>query len=211
MKKLVVGLMGPTDGGKSTICAKYAARRPKDVTVMAFAAPLKDAAEAAGVWDRANQKDPKQRQALHAFSQQQKDKHGNDIWWREARRRALEAKTPIVIFEDARFALEISSILTSPDWNPVILCMYEDRAESRWMEAAFKARFGSEEHAWAVNRSELEWRAVRDCFPSVMNDRREPVDAAVDALASRISDFETKKDFLSWFHTKNGFTVTPAN
>lgn len=180
-KKTIVGLLGPSTGGKSSlingICNHH-------FGVMSFAAYLKEVATRRG-WS--GLKDASGRAFLQKVSEDMKAEYGEDVFFRIGLERALHAQQPVIIFDDMRFLIEIIPTITCRDdsFNGHVLVLEEPEAEHKWEVAVLS---DDPKDAWAKHRSECEWRSVRHMFPSFFNNKALGLDLGIDLFHEFITE-----------------------
>jgi hypothetical protein len=170
MDKQLIGILGPSTGGKSTLCDYVVSSDPSTYVRIAFADYLKEEALRRG-WS--GRKDSEGRKFLQVLSEQLKQDHGESVFYDVGVLKALTAPQPVILFDDTRFQVEIAGLLSDHDgWVGSCFVLENIDAELKWEDSAFSTK---DSDAWAWHRSECEWRAFRDvvtrAFPAFVNDK----------------------------------------
>lgn len=168
--KHLVGILGPSGGGKSSLC-KGACELDSDFGIISFADYLKEEATRRG-WS--GLKDSEGRLFLQRVSEDMKQEFGESVFFDEGVKKALASNKSCILFDDCRFLIEIAGLLRTDNtkFNGYVLLMHEDRAEKRWFDAVLSC---DQQAQWANHRSECEHRAVRYAlaskYPTFINDK----------------------------------------
>jgi hypothetical protein len=170
MNKQLIGILGPSTGGKSTLCDYVVSSDPSTYVRIAFADYLKEEALHRG-WS--GRKDSEGRKFLQVLSEQLKQDHGESVFYDVGILKAFAAPQPIILFDDARFLIEITNLFADHEtWTGSCFVFDEPEAEQRWEDSVMAT---GKDFEWAKHRSEVEWRSVRDIiarsFPTFTNDK----------------------------------------
>ena len=166
MSKILIGVLGPSTGGKSSLVDGFCAIHTNAAKV-SFAEYLKEEAARRG-WN--GEKDAVGRKFLQNLSEELKREHGESIFYDIGIMKALQSPAEIVLFDDMRFFVEIVAHMNYKGdvFTSYIVTVYEPQAEARWENAVVDP---SPDCDWARHSSECEWRTVRHLFPSIINDK----------------------------------------
>lgn len=162
--KVIVGLVGPSTGGKSSLVNALVASNPNFYGRASFADYLKEVAAERG-WN--GEKDSEGRKFLQATSEDLKREHGESVFYDVGIMRALQRPETVVVFDDARFFVEIVPLRDNKSqvFDSIVLGIAEPNAERKWFDAVC----ANEE--WARHRSECEWRSMLSMIPVFTNDK----------------------------------------
>lgn len=195
--KTIIGLLGPSTGGKSSLVQGICDIAPKTYCRVSFADYLKRVATTRG-WD--GSKTPEGRAFLQKTSEDLKAEFGEDVFFRVGIEIALHCDQPIVIFDDTRFLIEITNMLPGridatseieDCYDGHILVLEEPEAEAKWETAVLSNR---PEDAWAKHRSECEWRTIRHMFPSFFNNKALGLDLGINLFHEFITEHITTQE-----------------
>lgn len=156
-----IGIMGANGSGKTDVVSTWLAMLDHDYRFLNFADPLKEAALDAG-WSGV--KDEAGRAWLQDFSEEEKKKHGEMVFYERAMEQGTEdteENVPLCVFGDVRFLHEIQGLLALKAQGAKVhlIRFWNIQAQVRWAHAfnqymtTLDPRF-----KWSVHRSELEWR-----------------------------------------------------
>lgn len=188
--KTIIGLLGPSTGGKSSLVQGICDMYPTMYCRVSFADYLKRVATTRG-WD--GSKTPEGRAFLQRVSEDLKAEFGEDVFFRVGIEIALHREQPVVIFDDTRFLIEITNMLagridaTSEIENCYdghILVLEEHEAEAKWETSVLS---NLPEDAWAKHRSELDWRVFRHLFPAFNNNKSLGLEIGIQLFSEFIS------------------------
>jgi hypothetical protein len=172
--KHIVGLLGPSGGGKSSLVDGITS---SNVARLSFADYLKEVATRRG-WN--GLKDESGRKFLQRVSEDMKAEYGEDIFYRIGMEKAQALPQQVVLFDDMRFLIEISNTVAMSDAITGIghvLVLEEPEAEHKWECAALSTNPACD---WAKHRSETDWRSVRHLFPSFYNNKSLGLDVGIE-------------------------------
>lgn len=182
MIKHLIGIMGPSTGGKSTLLGGLLDSNPIFGRV-SFGEYLREVATKRG-WD--GTKTPAGRAFLQKVSEDLKQEFGESVFYDIGVAKALHNPAPVVLFDDMRFFIEISQIITDHDtFLGSIIVINEPEAEHLWECAALSR---AEADAWAWHRSEHEWRCLRHLFPQFDNKKELGVDYGIEKFTEFVTN-----------------------
>lgn len=181
MNKHLIGIMGPSTGGKSTLLGGLLSN-PVYGRV-SFGDYLREVATERG-WD--GTKTPSGRAFLQKVSEDLKREFGESVFYDIGVLKALQNPAPVVLFDDMRFFIEISQIIQEHEsFIGSIIVINEPEAEYRWECSALSR---AEEDAWAWHRSEHEWRCLRHLFPQFDNKKELGVDYGIEKFTEFVTN-----------------------
>ena len=153
--KHLIGILGPSGGGKSTLTKNVMASDPS-IGIVSFADHLKEEAKRRG-WS--GLKDDEGRRFLQVVSENMKKEFGESVFYDVGQAKAMALDKSIVLYDDCRFLIEIANLKKHhTEFIGSVIVFEEPTAEEVWYRASMST---DSKDAWAQHRSETEWRSVR--------------------------------------------------